>query len=73
MGEKHLSLRLPEEMLYKLHDIAAYDGRSVSAQVRHWLGLCIARHEQKHGYIGSDGYENSAQAGKAHYARGVKR
>ena len=51
MMPKHISVRIDEELLEKLHVVSDYEGRSI---YRHILGLIrkdIERYEKEHGKI----------------------
>lgn len=51
MKEKHLGIRIDEELHYKLHYVAKYDGRSANGEILYLLRQYIARHEKIHGEI----------------------
>ena len=51
MAMKHLSVRIDEEMLHKLHIVADYDGRSANSQILILIRDCIEEYEKKHGKI----------------------
>ena len=48
---KSLSIRIPEEMLDKLHVVADYEGRSANSQILILIRDCIEKYELKHGEI----------------------
>lgn len=49
--EKHLGLRIENELHYKLHYVAKYDGRSANGEVLYLLRKYIAEFEAKNGEI----------------------
>ena len=51
MAIKNISIRIDEEMLHKLHYIAAYEGRSANSQVNVMVRNLIEKFEAKHGEI----------------------
>ena len=51
MAIKHLTIRIDDEMLDKLHVVADYEGRSANSQVLILIRDCIERYEEKHGAI----------------------
>lgn len=51
MAIKGFSLRIDEEMLDKLHYIAAYEGRSANGQVMVLIRDAIEKYENAHGKI----------------------
>lgn len=51
MAMKHLSVRIDEEVLHKLHIVADYDGRSANSQILILIRDCIEEYEKKHGKI----------------------
>lgn len=51
MATKHLSVRIDEELLHKLHIVADYDGRSANSQILILIRDCIEEYEKKHGKI----------------------
>jgi hypothetical protein len=57
--EKHLGIRIDNEIHYKLFYIAEYEGRSGSAQILYLIRKCIADFEKEHGRIDLHGEENS--------------
>ncbi len=48
---KSLSIRIEEELLYKLHIVANYEDRSANSQIIMLIRHCIEKHEKKHGKI----------------------
>ena len=53
-GQKHLSIRMDEEMHDKFQYIAAYEGRSMSGQILYLIQRCIREFEKEHGPITED-------------------
>ena len=51
MAIKSLSIRLDEEMLHKLHIVAASEGRSANSQILILIRDCIEKFEEKNGEI----------------------
>lgn len=51
MKEKHLGIRIDEELHYKLRYIAKYEGRSANRQILYLIRQCIAGFEEAHGEI----------------------
>ena len=51
MNIKHLSLRIDDELLKKLHYVSKYDGRSANSQILHLIKRHIAEFEKEHGKI----------------------
>ncbi len=51
MATKHLSIRIDDSVLDKLHFIADYEGRSANSQILILIRDCIEAYEQKHGKI----------------------
>ena len=48
---KHISLRINEETLQKLHYVCAYEGRSINGQLLVYIRDLIADFEKEHGAI----------------------
>lgn len=48
---KHLGIRIDEEMHYKLHYISKYEGRSANGQILFLIRKCIKEFEKEHGEI----------------------
>ncbi len=48
---KHISIRIDEEVLRKFHYVANYDDRSASGQIMFLINNCIREFEEKHGNI----------------------
>lgn len=55
--EKHIGLRIENELHAKMVYIAAYEGRSLSWQMIHLMQECVRAFEREHGPIelGGDG------------------
>ena len=51
MAYKILTLRLEENMLYKLRAIASYERRSANGQIMVLIRDCVNAFEQEHGKI----------------------
>ena len=49
--EKHISIRINEEILKKFHYVAKYDDRSASGQIMYLINKNIRDFEEKHGEI----------------------
>ena len=49
--EKHLGLRIRNEMHRKLKSLAEYDGRSINAEIRYLIRIAIEEHEKENGKI----------------------
>lgn len=49
--QKHISIRIDEDILKKFHYVAKYDDRSASGQIMFLINTCIREFEQKHGEI----------------------
>lgn len=48
---KHLGIRIDEELHYKLHFISKYEGRSVNGQILYVLRRMVMDFEEKYGKI----------------------
>lgn len=48
---KHISIRIDEEVLQKFHYVAKYEDRSASGQIMFLINNCIRDFENKHGKI----------------------
>lgn len=48
---KHISIRINEDVLSKFHYVAKYEDRSASGQIMFLINNCIREFEQKHGKI----------------------
>ena len=49
MAIKSLSIRIDDEMLDKLHQVADYEGRSANSQILILIRQCIEAFEKEHG------------------------
>ena len=49
--DKHLGVHINNEMHYKLHYIAKYEGRSGNGQILYLVNECIRKFEKEHGEI----------------------
>ena len=50
---KHISIRIDEDILQKFHYVAKYEDRSASGQIMFLINNCIREFEEKHGKIDS--------------------
>lgn len=50
-NEKHLSLRIDEELLRKFDHVASYDDRSMNWMLLRLIRECISQFEAEHGKI----------------------
>jgi len=48
---KHLGIRIDDDLHYKLHYVAKYDGRSANGEILYLLRKYIAEFETKNGEI----------------------
>ncbi|MEL7610543.1 MAG: hypothetical protein AAGU74_13710 [Bacillota bacterium] len=48
---KHISIRIDEDVLQKFHSVARYEDRSASGQIMFLINNCIREFEEKHGKI----------------------
>ena len=48
---KHISIRIDENILRKFHYVAKYEDRSASGQIMFLINNCIREFEEKHGKI----------------------
>jgi hypothetical protein len=48
---KHISIRIDEEVLQKFHYVSKYEDRSASGQIMFLINNCIRDFEEKHGKI----------------------
>lgn len=48
---KHISIRIDEEVLQKFHYVSKYEDRSASGQIMFLINNCIRDFEEKHGEI----------------------
>jgi hypothetical protein len=46
--DKHLGIRIDDDLHYKLHYVARYDGRSANGEILYLLRQYIADFEAKH-------------------------
>ena len=51
MAIKSVSIRIDEELLNKLHQVADYEGRSANSQVLILIRDCVEEFEKKHGSL----------------------
>lgn len=51
MAIKHLTIRIDEKMLNKIHVVADYEGRSANSQILILVRDCIEKFEKEHGEI----------------------
>lgn len=51
MAIKHLTIRIDENVLHKIHVVADYEGRSANSQILILIRDCIAAYEAEHGEI----------------------
>lgn len=51
MELKHISVRIDEEMLKKLHVVSDYEGRSINKHILVLVRQSIAQYEKEHGKI----------------------
>ena len=51
MKIKSYSIRIEQDLLHKLHYMAAYDGRSANSQVLYHIKQAVATFENKNGPI----------------------
>lgn len=49
--EKHLGIRINENLHYKLHYVARFDGRSGNGEILYLIRQYIAEFEKKYGEI----------------------
>ena len=55
--EKHLGIRIHDEMHDKLVYISKYNGRSMSGQILYLIQTCIREFEKEHGPITKEDLE----------------
>lgn len=48
---KHISIRIDEDVLQKFHYVSKYEDRSASGQIMYLINNCIRDFEEKHGVI----------------------
>ena len=51
MAIKHLTIRIDEKMLNKIHVVADYEGRSANSQILILVRDCVERFEKEHGEV----------------------
>ena len=51
MSIKSMSIRIDQEMLHKLHVVAAYEGRSANSEILILIRQAVEAFEAKHGEI----------------------
>ena len=51
MKIKSYSIRIEQDLLHKLHYMAAYDGRSANSQVLYYIKQAVVAYEKKNGPI----------------------
>jgi len=51
LKQKHIGIRIDEEILSKFHYVAKYDDRSASGQIMFLINKNIRDFEEKHGKI----------------------
>jgi len=49
--QKHISIRIDEDILKKFHYVSKYDGRSASGQIMFLINSCIREFEDRNGKI----------------------
>ena len=49
---KHISVRIDEELLEKLHVVSDYEGRSINKHILVLVRKSIEQYEKEHGKIG---------------------
>ena len=49
--QKHISIRIDEDVLSKFHYVAKYEDRSASGQIMFLINKCIREHEEAFGKI----------------------
>lgn len=47
--QKHISIRIDEEVLKKFHYVSRYNGRSASGQILYLINQCIREFEKEQG------------------------
>lgn len=48
---KHISIRIDEDILQKFHYVSKYEDRSASGQIMYLINKCIREFEEKNGAI----------------------
>lgn len=56
LKNKHISIRIDENVLQKFHYVAKYEDRSASGQIMYLINKCIREFEEKHGAINLSEY-----------------
>lgn len=56
---KHLGIRVNNDLHFKLHYISKYEGRSANGQILYLMQNCIREFESKHGIIEDDRNDSS--------------
>lgn len=51
---KHISIRIDDEVLQKFHFVAKYEDRSASGQIMYLINNCIREFEEKYGRVDLD-------------------
>lgn len=51
---KHVSVRIDEELLEKLHIVSDYEGRSINKHILVLIRKSIEQYEKEHGKIGKN-------------------
>lgn len=51
---KHVSVRIDEELLEKLHVVSDYEGRSINKHILVLIRKSIEQYEKEHGKIGEN-------------------
>lgn len=51
LKNKHISIRINEELLRKFHFVAKYEDRSASGQIMYLINYCVREFEEKYGEI----------------------
>lgn len=49
--QKHISIRIDEDILKKFHYVSKYNGRSASGQIMYLINQCIRDFEKEQGKI----------------------
>ena len=49
--QKHISIRIDEDILKKFHYVSKYNGRSASRQIMYLINQCIRDFEKEQGKI----------------------
>lgn len=51
MAQKHLSIRIDEQLLHRLHIVAQFEGRSANSQLLVIIREAVEKFEKKYGDI----------------------